>query len=190
MTYHLHSPHIGLAKIAGISERKLAQRTSLSRSCLRQISESEARTTLTSLVKLADFFGLDVEVALVPRQAPSGISVSGAALNIERDGFNSWKIHLMNFVDEFRRTLDPRLISIPPDKRLDPRLRALFASVVLTLCNECRMLAPSWAQRSHYLDRPWFPAEMESLRASAIQESPYEFRKNNIFVHDNFLSRV
>jgi len=50
--------------------------------------------------------------------------------------------------------------------------------------------SPPWAMRSYYLPEPWFVSEVESLKAMAIQESPLFFRRNNIFVLDNFLSRA
>jgi len=52
------------------------------------------------------------------------------------------------------------------------------------------MHAPDWAQKDHCLPEPWFVAEMESLKASALVESPAYYKKNNIFVLENFLKRA
>jgi hypothetical protein len=111
-------------------------------------------------------------------------------VKIERDGFATWKIQLMDFVDEFRRTLDTRLILLPPPSSLDKRLKALLASTVTQLCLETGIPSPGWARKSYFLPKPWFLSEMNSLKASAIIESPIAFRRNNLFVQRNFLQRA
>ena len=111
-------------------------------------------------------------------------------MKISRDGFDSWKLHLMNFVDEFRRSADMRLVLLPPVMDFDKRLKSLLASTVSALCAEIESAPPDWVFLDHYLNRPWFVAEMESLKASALQESPYHFRCNNIFTLANFLKRA
>jgi hypothetical protein len=40
------------------------------------------------------------------------------------------------------------------------------------------------------LPRPWFVAGVENLKATALVESPLPFRRNNVFVLGNFLSRA
>lgn len=40
------------------------------------------------------------------------------------------------------------------------------------------------------LPEPWFVAGVENLKATALVESPLPFRRNNIFVLGNFLSRA
>jgi hypothetical protein len=42
----------------------------------------------------------------------------------------------------------------------------------------------------HALSEPWFVSGMENLKASALLESPLPFRRNNVFVLGNFLSRA
>lgn len=96
----------------------------------------------------------------------------------------------MNLVDEFRRTLDPRLLLLPPVRDLALELKALLASIVMSLCGEAGMNVPGWARKRHPLPTPWFVAEVESLKAMALVESPLPFRRNNIFVLDNFLQRA
>jgi hypothetical protein len=44
--------------------------------------------------------------------------------------------------------------------------------------------------RPLFLPDPWFVAGIENLKASALVESPVQFRRNNIFVLGNFLSRA
>ena len=96
----------------------------------------------------------------------------------------------MDLVDAYRRSLDPALLLLPPVRGLPLRPKALLASIVLALAQESAMDAPAWAERSYFLPQAWFPAGLESLKATAICESPLAFRRNNIFVHANFLDRV
>ena len=117
-------------------------------------------------------------------------STVATGLNIERDGFSSWKLHLMNMVDEFRRHHDPPLFTVPPPSNIDRRIKALLASSVLYLCEESNICAPEWAKENYFLPTPWFVSGVESLKATSILESPWCFRKNNIFVLGNFLDRV
>lgn len=175
----------------GIPERQFAEQAGLSRSNLRKLESGSTDIRLESLRLLAKELGRKLDISLSPNTPvdPSQ-SVLYASLLIEQDGFDSWKIHLMNFVDGFRRNYDLRLFVLPPLKTVDKRIYALIASVVLQLCDEVGSQAPPWAKESHYLDKPWFVSEMQSLKASALLESTWHYRKNNIFVLENFLLRV
>lgn len=117
-------------------------------------------------------------------------STKDIALKVKRDGFASWKIHFMELVDEFRRTSNINLVEMEPGEDLNSKLKALLASIVNMLCFELKLAIPKWAEKRYFLDTPWFVSECESLKASAILESPLPFRANNIFVFKNFLTRV
>lgn len=140
---------------------------------------------------VAKVLAREVLMAIVPeRPALSETSTVAASLYIVRDGFDSWKIHIMDLVDEFRRDYDIRLLMLPPVAALDERLRSLLASICCVLCEEAGIDPPDWARRQYFLLRPWFVSGIESLKAMAIIESAPAFRRNNIFVHDNFLQRA
>ena len=179
-----------LVRERGLSERAITEFTGLARGTVRSVLRLEDKITLRSLFKLTKYLGLDVTVLVGSSSGLPEFSIVATAIKIERDGFESWKIHLMDFVDEFRRSLDPRLILLPPPSSFDPRLKALLASVVPYLCQETGISSPQWTQKRHFLETPWFPSGMQSLKAMAILESPLAFRRNNIFVHENFLSRA
>jgi len=117
-------------------------------------------------------------------------SVEAAALRILEDGFDTWRIHLFNFVDAFRAPGDPALTRSAPPDSLDPRLRCMTASIVESLCHERAIPAPSWCLGIGPLPDPWFAAGVENLKAMALVESPAEFRARNIFVLGNFLERA
>jgi hypothetical protein len=182
---------IRLRKLSKLSERELAKEAGIARETLRSCEAEPRQTHVVHLEKIAFVLKRQVLLEFVPAEsASSELSTVGISLAVIRDGFESWKIHFMNFVDEFRRTFDARLILLAPVPTLDEKLRALLASITCTLCYEAGMELPSWARREYFLDRPWFVAGMQSLKAMALLESAPEFRRNNIFVHENFLRRV
>jgi transcriptional regulator with XRE-family HTH domain len=188
--YQLFFPFENLKEFNGLSLREVSRKSDISRMCLQSILQQDSSVSVQSIQKLANFFNREVDVFVSEELYISDYSTLGVAYQVERDGFGSWKIYFMNFVDEFRKKLNPYLIILPPHSRFDKRLTALLASIVCKLCEEVGMNCPAWARRRYFLDKPWFPAEINSLKASAILESPTCFRNNNIFVHSNFLSRV
>jgi len=148
---------------------------------------------LSSLYKVAAALGLPtrgVELVIDHFLQQPVDSVAVASLRMLCDGPDSWKTHLFNFVDAFRADRDPGLIASAPFEGADERVRCLIASTVEALCVECGIAAPGWCAGIGGLPDPWFVAGRESLKASALVESPAVFRKRNIFVLANFLSRV
>ncbi len=180
-----------LRKNTCLSERDIAKRADISRATLRTSEEAPEQVKVGILQKLAAIFHYKVVVCVVPfTEVASNYSTVAVSLLVQKDGFESWKIHFFNLVDEFRGQPDIRLIMLPPVASLDERLQAMLASIVQALCLEVGYSIPDWAKREHYLSKPWFVSEMESLKASAIVESPMVFRRNNIFVQQNILSRA
>lgn len=176
---------------AKISERELAKAAGVSRQTLRQIETGQGNPTLSSLQKIASQIGSRVEILVVPNTVFHSDSSSVAiSEKVVQGGFNSWKIHFMDFVDEFRRTQDPRLALLEPVSTLEPKLRALFSSITLYLHQEKNLTPPNWCLTPQFQVEPWFLSGMENLKAMAILESPLAFRRNNIFVTENFLKRV
>lgn len=102
---------------------------------------------------------------------------------------DNWRIPFMEFVDDFRRTLDRHLIDEPFGSD-DGRFDSLLASTVEYLCDEAKVETPDWIWSVPSCREPWFVAGSENLKATAIAESPVYFRRRRIFVLANFLSRV
>ena len=100
-----------------------------------------------------------------------------------------WAIHLMNFVDDFRRLRDTRAIE-QPFRLGDRNMDALVAASVESLCDELGLEVPSWLEQVPACDEPWFVSGLERLKAIAIVQSPLRFRIRKIFVLENFLSRI
>lgn len=175
-----------------VSERVLARKAGLSRTTLRLLKEGKLNPTLQTLQRLAEAEGLEIELVRYPKNSSIQSEFSTAVVSLEatKEAFNSWKIHFMNLVDEVRRSYDPRLLELPPVRQLDEKRSALLAAIVLQLCDELHWPFPKWAIEMPRLPHPWFLAETESLKASAILESPILFKSKNIFVLENFLKRL
>lgn len=188
--YQIYIPKL-FSALKCLSERELSQAAGISRGTLRQIKESNSDLRLSSLESITGFLGLKLRVIAAPAEpGNSSFSTVATSLKIINDGFSSWKIHLFEMVDEFRRSLDINLLMLPPVSNIDSKLFSLMASVCCALCQEVGILTPEWAAKSYFLSEPWFPSEVESLKAILIIESPIYFRRNNIFVGENFLFRV
>lgn len=101
----------------------------------------------------------------------------------------NWVIHLMDFVDDFRRHKNPEAVrdSFYCDNE---KMDAMLASTASQVCSELNIPIPDWLWNVPSVKDPWFVAGMDSLRAIAIVESPLYFRLRKIFVLENFLSRV
>ena len=100
-----------------------------------------------------------------------------------------WRIPLMEFVDDFRRTKDPCLIERPFSLG-DEKTDSLLASTVEYLCDELGIETPEWTWEVPSCKEPFFVAGYENLKALSIAQSPVFFRRRKIFVLENFLWRV
>lgn len=100
-----------------------------------------------------------------------------------------WCIHLMNFVDDFRRHKSLRAVSESFESR-GVRMDALLASTSEALCDELGLVPPAWLEEIPACEEPWFVGDLQRLKAISIVESPLRFRMRKIFVLENFLSRV
>ena len=106
----------------------------------------------------------------------------------DRDAF------LREFLDEFyvegaaeRRAA--MLMDEPPMSGED-RADAYYAAVAEHLALKYRLPVPPWtANPRRFLDRPFFPAGLESLKATLLMESPIAFRRRMIFVDADPLYR-
>lgn len=102
---------------------------------------------------------------------------------------DNWQVYLMDFVDEFRRTKDVKMIVEPFDIIGDEK-EALLASTAEFLCDELGIVPPAWLDTVPAANDPYFVSGLENLKAISIVESPLRFRRRKVFVLENFLSRV
>jgi hypothetical protein len=105
------------------------------------------------------------------------------------DDPQNWRIHLMDFIDDFRHYRDPQMIA-EPFALNDERMDALLAATAEQLCHELKLAVPQWIQAVPAVREPWFVSGMENLKAIGLVESPLPFRMRKLFVLENFLARV
>jgi transcriptional regulator with XRE-family HTH domain len=176
-----------------LSQRDLAARAAVSFRGLQLLEQTGHNWRVATLIRVADALGIPgegVELAVDGLLRVPVDSVRDISLRIVLHGFEFWKTHLFNFVDAFRSTRDNTLVQEPPLGRLDIRLQALCAAVTEALCHELGIETPPWCAGIPALDRPWFVAGIENLKAMALVESPAWFRARRIFVLGNFLERA
>ncbi len=172
------------------SQREVSTDLDISRTTLRKALSMDKSVKLSILEKVSRYCNQYLEVLVYPIQNDPDSSTVATGFRIARDGQNSWKIHLMDMVDEFRTSGDARLLLLPPVDLKDQKLNALIAATTIELCYERKLNPPDWTVKLRPLAEPWFVSGIESLKASALLESPYAFRSKNIFVLDNFLTRA
>ena len=190
MTYQILFPLKGLRASKDLSERAVSAKSGISRAIINKLKCSERNCTIKSINELASFFNLDLQITVSADDTLSEFSTVATAYKTERDGFDSWKIHYMDFLDQFRKSNDTRLVLLPPHAGFDFRLKSLLAAIVKYLAQEKQMPCPAWAIKRYFLETPWFVSGVESLKACALAESPQAFRNNNIYVLENFGSRA
>ena len=100
-----------------------------------------------------------------------------------------WKLYFYDFVDDFRRRRDLQMLAEPFDLS-DEKTDALLASTVEKLCDELELEIPLWIKKIPAAKEPYFVSGLENLKAFLIVQSPLRFKKRNVFVSEDFLSRV
>ena len=176
----------------GVSQRTMAELAGLSFRTVQLLESGAHDPKISTLKNIAQALGYPPDIIenfldLIFKQPAGSIFVTSE--RILEEGEDSWKIWLFNFVDAFRQQKDRSYINTPPVEGLSPKMNALLASTVETLCEELSIKTPTWCGSVPELKTPWFVSGMENLKASSIAESPIHFRKRNIFVLENFLSR-
>ena len=172
----------------GLSQRALARKAGVSYKTLQLIESGRHDPRRSTIVKLAGAVGTSRKV--VGGLLEDSSSLAAISAHLLNEGEDAWRLWLFEFVDAFRRRPAASLAARAPEPALSHRLQALFASTAELLCARSGLGVPWWCAGVPPLDEPWFVAGMESLKASALIESPAQFRQRNIFVLGNFLSRA
>ena len=176
-----------------LSQRAFATRAGLSFRGYQLLESPDHNARIESREKVAAALGLPaagVRLVLDEFLSLRPNSIRAATLRILVEGADSWKGHLFEFVDAFRREQTCELVQIPAWPVGSDRLDALVASTVEAICAEADLPAPPWCNWVSPLAEPWFVSGSQNLKASALAESPPVFRRRNIFVLGNFLSRA
>jgi hypothetical protein len=68
---------------------------------------------------------------------------------------------------------------------------ASLAATAEYLAWKFRLINPEWTQDSRrVMKEPWFATDIEGLKILLVMESPAAFRRRNLFVSENALSRA
>jgi hypothetical protein len=99
---------------------------------------------------------------------------------------------LREFLDEFyvagREQRQDAIASEPP--RLGQIYDAYLAAVAEHLALRFRLRIPDWTERGdRFLESPFFAGGLDGLKALLLVESPLAFRRRQIFVSRDALSR-
>jgi hypothetical protein len=105
------------------------------------------------------------------------------------EGVADWA-RFFDAVDDVRRTRRFDALRRLYERSRRTRERALLNATACALAAEAGSAPPWWAMHPLLLPAPWFVAGVENLKASALVESPVQFRRNNVFVLGNFLARA
>lgn len=103
---------------------------------------------------------------------------------------------LRDFLDGFYAAPSREKIRDEPARlaltlRDDGLADAYLAAVCDHLCREYQLAEPEWIkQADRVLHTPYFAAKTHGLRMIYLQESPTAFKRRNIFVSANALSRA
>lgn len=99
---------------------------------------------------------------------------------------------LREFLDAFygadASTRTAALVGTPPP--IGPVHDAYLAAVAEHLARKYELAIPQWVDDpQRFLDKPFFAGGLETLKAILLVESPLAFRRRQIFVSANALSR-
>lgn len=177
----------------GFSQRRLAARANVSFRTVQMLESGQTDPRLSTLNRISVALGngssvLESEIDHLLKD--SSDSVHAVSRMICTEGEDRWRLWLFEFVDAFRRQPSSRLIECPPVPGTSEKIAGLLAATVEALCDETDTAVPWWCMGVAPLPDPWFVCGLESLKASALMESPVYFRQRNIFVLANFLERA
>ena len=113
-------------------------------------------------------------------------------------GGENFYIVLGDFLDEFyRRDSAARQVMIaqepPVYANVSPEHAALFAACAHKLANDYKLTVPDWVMDKKFrlTKKPYFDCNAKgNLRLLFMYKSPTEFKYRNLFVDENFLTRV
>lgn len=186
---------------------KPESRTTVSRETVQRLAEEDGSSE-TQLIHraLAQYRDRAQRVRRAakskPGQGDAGTrpAVAGARPQSLREATEWGETHgepgarLREFLDHFYVTPDAsarsRMLAEEPPLGVNARANAYVAAVAEHLALRHQLPVPSWtAGDDRFLRRPHFPAGLESLKATLIQQSPAAFRRRLIFVEADPLYR-
>lgn len=161
----------------------VAQQSGLNKSTIFRYVHGERDYSLKNFEKVT------TAVEIIERKSLRGLTSAREATQRVAAG-ESWQIAYFDFVDSFLFAKNQLLVNQRPVDGLNLKSLALICSIVMQLCEENKVQSPEWATLSLELDEPWFITKFKSLRAICLVQSPVFFKRNNIFVGEDFLKRA
>lgn len=101
------------------------------------------------------------------------------------------------FLDAYYASRDAQMLAKQPpsvhlpDLRKTQVINAYLSAVAESLAYTDQREPPSWVrEKQYFLESPWFATNIPGLRILLLMESPVFFRRRNLFVSRNALSRA
>ncbi len=170
-------------KIKQLGITAVASHSGLNKSTISRYAHGQRDYSLENFEKVI------AAVEAIEREQMKGLTSARHATQRVANGEN-WQIAYFDFVDSFLLAKNYLLVNQRPVDGLDLKSLALICSIVMQLCEENKVPFPEWAKLSLELDEPWFISKYKSLRAICLVQSPLFFKRNNIFVGNDFLKRA
>ncbi len=137
-----------------------------------------------ALKRLARAAGLDVSAYVLSRALPlAGRKFAAILAQLHEDDGRRYALAELN---DFLAPLSPvelrEAVEHADIGKLSPFLRNYVAAMVEQASYQKRVPPPPWTAEVEPLERPWFAAPFEGLRAHLLRASPVPFKRRNIFV--------
>ena len=191
-------------KLAGSD---VARQAGISRTTLHNAESGDSAVTLGTYLRVLALLGLEQDIAKLAADDKVGRRLQDMRLVSKADRTSAARgrprslkevavlgrehgdidAFLREFLDEFYVAGDKServaMLSDEPPLAPDDRTNAYLGAVAEHLALRNGLPVPLWAGKpARFLKRPFFPAGLESLKATLLMESPTAFRRRMIFV--------
>jgi transcriptional regulator with XRE-family HTH domain len=185
----------------------VAKQAGISRTTLHNAESGDSAVTLGTYLRVLALLGLEQDIAKLAADDKVGRRLQDMRLVSKADNTSAARgrprslkevavlgrergdtdAFLREFLDEFYVAGDKServaMLSDEPPLVPDDRANAYLGAVAEHLALRNGLPVPLWAGKAaRFLKRPFFPAGLESLKATLLMESPTAFRRRMIFV--------
>lgn len=181
-------------KALGLTQADLARLAQNGNRFIVDLEKGKPTLQIDKVLAVVSLLGLELRLAEKGDMLRQGTTQAGTGrprslkevliLGKEHGDMDSF---IREFLDEFYAEQDrlAREIMLREEPPLTPedRTNAYLAAIAEHLAMRNHLVVPKWAaQARRFLKRPFFPAGLESLKATLLVESPTAFRRRMIFV--------
>jgi hypothetical protein len=93
---------------------------------------------------------------------------------------NNWEKHVLEFIADFKAVKDPKMVLHRPLGNLNRNHTALLASIVCSLCEQYKLITPSWAKEIQIMKNPWTITGIQALHDISNGKLYRHFKRNKI----------